>query len=181
MLPHQLPTPSDTGRLTFGSWTEEDADIALRLWGDPEVTALLGTGRPWTSQEILQQLMTEIACQQEHGVQYWPMYLRAGGEHVGCCGLRPRHPDQGVWELGFHLRRKFWGEGLAAEAARAVIAFAFERLAAAALFAGHHPNNAPSQRLLRKLGFHYTHHEFYPPTGLKHPSYLLTAAQWKST
>lgn len=24
-----------------------------------------------------------------------------------------------------------------------------------------------------RLGFIYTHHEFYPPTGLKHPSYLM--------
>jgi [ribosomal protein S5]-alanine N-acetyltransferase len=29
------------------------------------------------------------------------------------------------------------------------------------------------RQLLAKLGFHYTHDEFYPPTGLQHPSYLL--------
>ena len=171
--------PSDTARLTFRSWTDDDADTAFRLWADPEVTAFLGTGQPWTRQQVLERLTAEIACQRQHGVQYWPIFLKAGGEHVGCCGLRPRHPNQGVWELGVHLAPRFWGIGLATEASRAVIEFAFERLGATALFAGHHPNNVSSQRLLRELGFHYTHREFYPPTGLEHPSYLLTALQWR--
>jgi hypothetical protein len=42
-----------------------------------------------------------------------------------------------------------------------------------ALFAGHNPNNEKSGMLLGKLGFEYTHDEFYEPTGLQHPSYLL--------
>jgi len=41
------------------------------------------------------------------------------------------------------------------------------------LFAGHHPENHASRRILSKLGFRLTHEEFYPPTGLLHPSYLL--------
>jgi RimJ/RimL family protein N-acetyltransferase len=46
-------------------------------------------------------------------------------------------------------------------------------LAASALFAGHHPANRSSRDLLLKLGFRYTHDEYYAPTGLQHPSYLL--------
>jgi hypothetical protein len=30
--------------------------------------------------------------------------------------------------------------------------------------------------MLRRLGFRYTHDELYPPTGLRHPSYVLTRA-----
>jgi RimJ/RimL family protein N-acetyltransferase len=76
-------------------------------------------------------------------------------------------------ELGFHLRPEHWGKGLATEAARAAIAFAFDRLRSEELFAGHHPANAASARTLRKLGFRYSHDELYPPTGLRHPSYVL--------
>ncbi len=60
-------------------------------------------------------------------------------------------------------------------AARAVVRFAFTRLAAAALFAGHHPDNTASAGVLTKLGFCLTHTELYPPTGLHHPSYWLSA------
>ena len=75
--------------------------------------------------------------------------------------------------MGVHLRPEYWGQGLAQEAGRAVINLAFETLAVKSLFAGHHPENTASRRLIEKLGFHFTHEEFYPPTGLNHPSYLL--------
>jgi [ribosomal protein S5]-alanine N-acetyltransferase len=71
------------------------------------------------------------------------------------------------------VRPAYWKRGLAREAARAVIDFAFGRLEAESLFAGHHPSNDSSRRLLLKLGFVQTHQELYPPTGLLHPSYLL--------
>lgn len=93
--------------------------------------------------------------------------------HLGCCGLRPYRLEDGIYELGFHLRPEHWGQGYATEAARAVIDHAFDTLHARALFAGHHPGNVASRRLLEKLGFRYTHDEFYAPTGLEHPSYLL--------
>jgi RimJ/RimL family protein N-acetyltransferase len=92
---------------------------------------------------------------------------------VGCAGLRLYRPDERIYELGFHLRPEYWGRGLAEEAGSAAAAFAFGTLGAKALFAGHHPANAASRRVLAKLGFRFTHEEFYPPTGMMHPSYLL--------
>jgi len=111
-----------------------------------------------------------------YNVQYWPIFLLDSGAHAGCAGIRPYRAEDRTYELGFHLRRACWGRGLAEEAARAVITFAFQKAGVKALFAGHHPRNAASRRVLEKLGFRFTHEEFYPPTGLKHPSYLLAGA-----
>ena len=83
-----------------------------------------------------------------------------------------------VYEVGFHLRPPFWGRGIATEAATAVLSHAFRTLEVDAVFVGHNPKNDKSRRLLLKLGFRYTHDEFYQPTGLMHPSYLLAAADW---
>jgi RimJ/RimL family protein N-acetyltransferase len=47
------------------------------------------------------------------------------------------------------------------------------------LFAGHHPANAASKRAVEKLGMRYSHDELYPPTGLHHPSYILTADDYR--
>ena len=88
--------------------------------------------------------------------------------------MRPYRPELGIHELGVHIRPAFWRQGFASEAARVVIAHALERLHARGLFAGHNPANASSRAMLLKLGFRYTHDELYPPTGLMHPSYLLT-------
>jgi len=41
------------------------------------------------------------------------------------------------------------------------------------LSAGHHPGNTTSKKLLEKLGFRYTHDEFYPPLQRQLPYYLL--------
>lgn len=160
-----------TRHLGFRTWTLDDFDLAFGLWGDADVTRLIGG--PFSAERVQQRLTQEIANQTTYGIQYWPVFLLTNDEHVGCCGLRPYPPEPRVYELGFHLRKASWGQGFAVEAARAVIEYAFERLDAAGLFAGHHPANDPSRRVLNKLGFRYTHDEFYPPTGLHHPSYRL--------
>ncbi len=175
--------PADTARLTFRSWRIEDEDLALSLWGDPSVTALTSARGTLTHDEVRERLALELQLERDHGIQYWPTFLRATGELAGCCGLRPYDLARSFLELGFHLRSAHWGQGLATEAARSAIEHAFTHRAASALFAGHHPKNRSSRRALEKLGFRYTHDEHYPPTGLEHPSYLLTRVQsvWNTT
>ncbi|MBV9726426.1 MAG: GNAT family N-acetyltransferase [Gammaproteobacteria bacterium] len=160
-----------SSRLGFSIWTHADLPLALQLWGDPEVTRL--TGGPFTTAEVRDRLEREIHCHEEHGVQYWPIFLLETGEHVGCCGLQPHKPTKDSYQLGFQLRVAFWGRGFAREAAQAVVARAFTTLGIPALCAGHHPRNQASRAVLTRLGFRYTHDEFYPPTGQIEPCYLL--------
>lgn len=159
-----------TARLGFRYWTMDDLPLALALWGDPEVTKLIGG--PFSEEVVRKRLAAEIDSMARSNVQYWPLFLLANDDHVGCAGLRPYRPSEQIYEMGYHLRPAYWGRGLAQEAGRAIIGFAFEELGAKGLFAGHHPANAASRRVLEKLGFRFTHEEFYPPTGAKHPSYL---------
>jgi len=165
----QLPSAP---RLYFRTWTAADEGLAMRVWGDPRVTTFV-LAEPFTSAQVVERLRQEMARQTRDRMQYFPIFLRASGDLVGCCGLRPRTSPRGVLELGFLLRPQYWGQGLATEAARAAAAHAFEVLGAATLFAGHHPENAGSRHVLEKLGFRPTHLEYYPPTGLNHPCYLL--------
>jgi RimJ/RimL family protein N-acetyltransferase len=166
-----LRLPSSV-RLRFRTWQPDDLPLALELWGDARVTALISRSA-WGPAQVEERLRTEMRFQETDGVQYWPFFLRTTGELAGCCGLHPRHPERGILELGFHLLPRAWGKGLATEAARAAAVHGLDHLGASALFAGHHPENAASGRVLAKLGFRYTHRERYPPTGLLHPCYLL--------
>ena len=59
--------------------------------------------------------------------------------------------------------------------------YAFDRLVATELSAGHHPANVASRSVLEKLGFRYTHDQLYPPTGLQHPTYRLTREEFVET
>jgi ribosomal-protein-alanine N-acetyltransferase len=162
-----------TERLYFRPWAAGDWPLALALWADPAVTRLVADlGDPSESQARA-RLKRELAHQEAHGFQYWPIFLHEG-VHAGCCGLRPHRP--GVPEIGVHLFPHLWGRGLATEALAAVVGYAFGRLAARGLFARHHPRNHGSARVLARLGFHHTHDEVMPQTGLPHPCYLLAAA-----
>jgi RimJ/RimL family protein N-acetyltransferase len=91
---------------------------------------------------------------------------------VGCCGLRPWDTESGTYEFGVHILPEFWYKGLAIEAALAVIEYAKKRKFTK-IFAVHHPNNDASKKVLAKLGFVPFSLEFYSPTGLEHPFYVL--------
>ena len=167
-----------TERLALSIWRPDDVGLATALWEDPDVTRFIRPpGSAPTPGAGAARLAQEIELQARHRVQYWPAFLRAGGDHVGCCGLRPYRDQPLTFELGVHLLPAFWRQGLAREAARAVIAYGFDELGAAALFAGHSPDNLGSRALLASLGFRYTHDELYPPTGRMHPSHLLERDQ----
>jgi ribosomal-protein-alanine N-acetyltransferase len=162
-----------TDRLGFSHWAEDDLPLATTLWGDPKVSSFIGG--PFSADEVRTRLRKEIEWMRTNKVQYWPTFLLRNHQFAGCAGLRPYKHEEQVLEMGVHLRPEYWGQGLAQEAGQAVITFAFETLGVKAVFAGHHPANGPSRRLIEKLGFRFTHNEFYPPTGLNHPSYLLNS------
>jgi RimJ/RimL family protein N-acetyltransferase len=162
-----------SARLGIGIWTAADLELAHGLWGDPQVARYMGG--PFAPAQVAARLEREVDNYARHGVQYWPLFLLNGGEHVGCCGVAPHLADGPVYEFGFHLRPAHWRCGYVREAAAVIIADAFETRGARALYAGHHPANEASRRTLLALGFRYTHDEFYAPTGVVEPCYRLTA------
>ena len=159
-------------RLSFRRWSPEDLPLARTLWGDLQVTHFLGG--PFSEEAIQRRLDVELANENIHRVQYWPIFFHANAEFVGCVGLRPYQPERQIFELGYHLLPDYWGKGLATEAAGAVVNYAFQTMQAKALFAAHYPGNAASGHILKKLGFQFTHEELYAPTGALHRAYLLT-------
>ncbi len=160
-----------TDRIGFSRWKEADILLAETLWGDVEVTRYICANGQFSKTDIENRLKKELENEANFQIQYWPIFELASEELIGCCGLRPHGEKQ--YEIGVHLRPKFWRQGYAVEAAKAVIQYAFDVLQADILFAGHHPQNVASRRVLEKLGFAYIGDEFYAPTGRNHPSYLL--------
>lgn len=187
-MPATAPAPTE--RLVFDRWSEADLPLAMQLWGDADVTKLFDGRGQWSEQLVLERLLNEIKNEQEHGVQYWPLFERTSkssknardGDFAGACGVRWRE-IQGVrqMELGFHLIPAKWGKGYATEAAKGAIRRIFgdggvdgnDEPMALELAGGHHPENTASGKVLLKLGFEVVGEELYPPTGLMHPMYRL--------
>ncbi len=165
-----------TGRLGFMHWRTSDAPLAERLWCDETVTRFI-RATPYTAEQARQRLCDELDSQKNSGVAYWPIFSLENGEFVGCCGLHPHDGALGeyAYELGYHLLPVYWGQGLATEAAGAVLRYAVDVLGAPTVLAGHHPDNASSGKVLTKLGFVRVGAGFFPPTGLMHPIYRYDA------
>jgi len=70
---------------------------------------------------------------------------------IGGVGLR--HVENDYYELGYWLARDHWGQGLALEAARALIRYGQENLTNPKIIAHCMKGNAASERVLKKLGF----------------------------
>jgi len=160
-----------TARLGFRCWKADDLELALELWGDTRVSKFIGG--PFSAEQISKRLHEEMALMATQKVQYWPVFLLEDGQHAGCAGLRPYKPEARIYEIGVHLRPPFWHKGLAEEATRAIASYAFDVLDIEGLFAGHHPGNTTSRHLLEKNGFSLVGEQFYAPTGVVEPTYLL--------
>ncbi len=93
--------------------------------------------------------------------------LREGGKVIGSVGLHPDERRAGVNArmLGYALNPDYWGGGYAAEAGRAVLAFAFEKAGLSLVSAYCYAENRRSSAVLEKLGFTYE--------GMLRSSYLL--------
>ncbi|HJV67842.1 GNAT family protein [Ideonella sp.] len=81
------------------------------------------------------------------------LLLKDGGDYVGGSGLH--HIDWATpkFELGYWCRRRFQGQGLIGEAARAITAFAIERLGARRVTCLPDAANQPSRRVAERAGF----------------------------
>lgn len=72
-------------------------------------------------------------------------------ELIGDIGFLNTDPDGKCW-IGFTLDQRYWGRGLASEAVSAVLEY-YATLGIATVWASTDPLNAPSRKLLKRLGF----------------------------
>jgi len=76
-------------------------------------------------------------------------------EFIGWCGLDHRSQTQANPVLFYLLKAGYWGKGLATEAARAVLDYAFIELDLARVDARAALENVASKRVMEKLGMRY--------------------------
>ena len=60
-----------TERLVARPWQIEDLPLAMELWGDPAVTALIDSRGKLTKAQVGEKLRAEIERERSGGVQYW--------------------------------------------------------------------------------------------------------------
>lgn len=131
------------------------------------VMAHLGGVR--SPEAVAESLAQDIDAFHSGGHQRWTVWLNDGVTRVGLFHLRsPAAPEvlRGQREIGWTFAEAHWGKGYASEAARAVIGYAFARLALPVLWSQTRDSNLASTRMMQRLGF-----TFRPELGYVDPDY----------
>jgi [ribosomal protein S5]-alanine N-acetyltransferase len=95
-----------------------------------------------------------MKLREQQRVGAWIITDRADGRFLGHAILAYREAFDEP-ELGFALGKAFWGKGYATEVAEAVVRHGFEEGGLSRIFAVVFPENEPSWRILKRLGFVY--------------------------
>jgi RimJ/RimL family protein N-acetyltransferase len=145
----------ETPRLRLRALREEDAEPLADIFADPTVVEYSG-GRSPSLEEVREGIRRHIAGYEDRGYGLLAAELRETGELVGRIGFLGTEVDPSAdAELHYHLAPEAWGSGLATEAARAVLDWAFETGRLGRVVAVIHPENHASRRVAEKCGLRY--------------------------
>ncbi|MDH4290030.1 MAG: GNAT family N-acetyltransferase [Aquincola sp.] len=147
-----------TARLTVRSFTAADAAFIVELLNDPGWLQHIGDRKVRTEDEARAYLRDgPLAAQARHGFALWAV-RRAGdepdGTPIGMCGLLRREGLDDV-DIGYAFLPRARGRGYAQEAAAAVLADGFSRLALERIVAITGVDNAASGRVLEAIGMRF--------------------------
>lgn len=114
----------ETERLVLRPWREEDRAAFVAINNTPAMMEHLGGVQ--SAAGINAKFDGRVADQARHGHSLWAAELRAGNAIVGSCGVRVADnyvgtPVADMRELGWRIAEPHWSQGLAHEAAEAVI------------------------------------------------------------
>jgi ribosomal-protein-alanine N-acetyltransferase len=166
-----------TSRLLVREFTSEDADSLARVLSDPETMRFYPA--PYDRAGVEQWIERNIQRYHDDGVGLWAILFESSlcgadtpvrvpaapllparatvstphYELIGDCGIILQQVEgESLYEIGYHLRRDFWGQGLATEAAIACRDWAFANLKTSRLISLIRPENVPSRRVAERAG-----------------------------
>jgi RimJ/RimL family protein N-acetyltransferase len=145
-----------TDRLRIRSWRDDDFDAYAAMNADPRVMEFFPS--VVSREESRARFARGNARLAARGYGMWPVEVIGGAPFIGIVGLAD--PDFSAHftpavEIGWRLAAAYWGSGYATEAARAVLAFGFERLVLPEIVSFTTTANVRSRRVMEKLGMRH--------------------------
>jgi [ribosomal protein S5]-alanine N-acetyltransferase len=141
----------ETKRLFLRELAPGDLDFVASMLGDPEVTRFYP--KQYTRADAIGWIERQRARYTRDGYGLWLVLLRAERIPVGQVGLlRQEVNGTPMPEIGYLLAHRFWGQGIATEAAIATRDYAFGQLNFDRVVSLIRPENLPSQGVARRVG-----------------------------
>jgi RimJ/RimL family protein N-acetyltransferase len=144
-------------RLVLRMFRESDFDAYAEMCGDPEVMRYLGDGQPLSRADAWRNLALVLGHWQLRGFGLWAVEEKRTGALVGRVGCWQPEGWPG-FEVGWTLRRQFWGKGFATEAALQAVDVAFNTLGRERVISVIQPENSGSIAVALRLGMCFDGH-----------------------
>ena len=173
-------TPTlETPRLRLRPLASSDEADLIALDSDPEVMRYVGSPAgvksPAETVERARRRIRETGRGAYAPLGFWRIEDRSEGAFHGV-GALIQMPAADDVEVAYRLARRGWGQGIATEAAGALVAHALGPLALPRVVAVTYPENQASQRVLDKLGFE--RHGLREYKGVQVTYHVLTSSAW---
>jgi RimJ/RimL family protein N-acetyltransferase len=148
-------TPTlETERLVLRPLSAGELDALHRISNEPNVRLYL-----WDGEQVSEATIEGLIAQSdrkfsEEKIGLFGVRVRGREDLLGFCGFA-RLEGMEEPELWYELTQKAWGRGIATEAARACVRYAFEKVGMDRVIAGANAPNTASLRVIQKLGMKY--------------------------
>ena len=175
----------ESERLSLRRLERRDLPMLLAYRNDPEVARYQGWGEAFSADDAEAMLAVQLAAAPgTPGVWFrWMLEEKATGRVVGDCALCVDADEPRQAEIGFTLAREHQGRGLAAEAVRRVLDFAFGELGLHRVAAITDARNAAAAALLQRLGMrregHFLQSVWYKGAWGDELRFAILRSEWK--
>src|SRR5215204_3960457 len=140
-----------TERMVLRLMEMADVDDLMGIFSDPVAMSYYPNTK--SRQEAEEWVRRVQESYRDRGFGLWVAVLKDSGEFVGQCGLTIQEVEgKNEVEIGYLFLRRFWGRGLATEAARAARDHGFDTLGYERLVSLISPRNLASRRVAEKVG-----------------------------
>src|SRR5690625_2100411 len=157
-LYHAPELPISTERLSLRAHRTQDARWLQRIYSQAEVARYL-LEEPWTAEDAGRQVEQRLPRTDLYGpTGALGLVIESQHQPVGDVALWLTSREQGVAEIGWVLDPKHQGQGLAAEAVRAILAIGFEHYQLHRVTAEMDARNTASARLAEAVGMQHEGH-----------------------
>jgi len=141
-------------RLVLRMFRESDLDEYAEMCADPEVMRYIGDGHCFSRPEAWRNMAMIIGHWQLRGFGLWAVEEKRTEALLGRVGCWQPEGWPG-FEIGWALRRQFWKQGYATEAALQVVDYAFNRLGQERVISLIQPENSQSVAVALRLGMKF--------------------------
>lgn len=177
----QMKIFAETDRFILREILPTDVDALFELDSDPEVHRYLGN-EPVTDKNQIVAVITAIRQQYvDNGIGRWAIIDKKTNAFIGWTGIKfvtdLTNKHKNYYDLGYRLMKKYWGQGIATETAIACLAFAFNQLEAAEVYAITDCENTGSINILNKVGLSFI--EYFDLDGIPHNWYKITRNEFE--